>query len=318
VAVIENSKLAIIGAGAVGSSLAYASLIRGSAREIALYDVDRSRVEAEVADLAHGTPLSGTSVVEGGADLDVVAGANVVVITAGAKQHPGQSRLELAATNVDILRELMPRLVERAPDAVYVVVSNPCDVLAVAAVRFSGLPSSRVFASGTVLDSARLRRVLATRLGVSPASVHALIAGEHGDSEFPLWSSARIGPVPILEWRDASGSSVTRAELDAIADQVKNAAYAIIEGKGATNYAIGLAGTRIVEAILRDEGIVLPVSSVLDDYHGMSGVALSVPTIVDASGVDRVLDVAFDSQESELFAASAAAVRTTLDRLLLG
>jgi L-lactate dehydrogenase len=166
-----------------------------------------------------------------------------------------------------------------------------------------------------VLDSARLRRTLATRFRVSPASVHALIAGEHGNTEFPLWSSARIGPVPILEWRRETGSVVSRSELDAIADEVKNAAYSIIQGKGATNYAIGLAGARIVEAILRDEGIVLPVSSVLDDYHGVSGVALSVPTLVDASGIERVLDVSFDEEESERFAASAAAMRAELDQL---
>lgn len=317
VSIIENSKLAIVGAGAVGSSLAYASLIRGSAREIVLYDVDRRRVEAEVADLAHGTPLSGSSTVTGGADLDEVAGANVVVVTAGAKQHPGQSRLELAATNVGILRDLMPQLVERAPGAVYVIVSNPCDVLAVAAWRFSGLPRSRVFASGTVLDSARLRRLLATRLRVSPASVHALIVGEHGDSEFPLWSSARVGPVPILDWRRDTGSTVSRAELDAIAEEVKNAAYSIIEGKGATNYAIGLAGARIVEAILRDEGLVLPVAGVLDDYHGVSGVALSVPAVVDRSGIGRVLEISFDPEEEQRFAASAAAVRAALDQLEL-
>ena len=145
-AVIENSKLAIVGAGSVGTALAYASLIRGSAREITLYDLNRSKVEAEVADLAHGTPLSGSSTVDGGADVGVVSGANVVVITAGAKQDPGQTRMDLAATNVRILRDLMPQLVEQAPNAVYVIVSNPCDVLAVAAWKFSGLPKSRVFA----------------------------------------------------------------------------------------------------------------------------------------------------------------------------
>lgn len=313
-AVIENAKLTVIGAGAVGTSLAYAALIRESAREVALYDIDTARVDAEVLDLAHGTPFTGASRIQGGSDLAVVDGSNVVVVTAGAKQKPGQTRLELAGVNVGIIRDLMPELVERAPNAVFVIVSNPCDVLAVAAHRYSGLPASRVFASGTVLDSARLRWLLAARLGVAASSTHAMIIGEHGDSEFPLWSQARIGPIPLDHW-DAGHGPLERAELDRIADEVKNAAYTVIAGKGATNYAIGLSGARIVEAILRDEGAVLPVSSVLDGYHGVSGVALSVPSVVDATGVRRVIDVPFDDDEQQRFAASADTIRRSLDQL---
>ncbi len=311
----ENSRLAIIGAGAVGSSLAYASLIRGSAREVVLYDIDAPRAEAEVLDLAHGTPFVGSSTISGGGDLDAVAGAHVVVITAGAKQHPGQSRLDLAATNVGILRSLMPQLIERAPNAVYMLVTNPCDVLAVAAQRFSGLDPARVFSSGTVLDSSRLRWRLAERLGVAASSVHAMIIGEHGDSEFALWSQARIGPIPIREWADEAGARMSVEELDTLADEVKHAAYAVIAGKGATNYAIGLSGARIVEAILNDEGAILPVSSVLTDYHGVSGVALSVPSIVDAQGVSRVIDVPLSAEEERGLHASAATIRGSLDAL---
>ncbi len=313
--VIENSRLAVIGAGAVGSSLAYAALIRGSAREVVLYDIDSARVDAEVLDLAHGTPFTGSSRISGGADLGHIEGANIVVVTAGAKQHPGQSRLDLAGVNVGILRDLMPKLVERAPNAVFMLVTNPCDVLAVAAQRFSGLPAGRVFSSGTVLDSSRLRWRLAERFGVAASSVHAMIVGEHGDSEFPLWSQSRIGPIPIREWVDDAGESVSVEELDAIAYDVKNAAYAVIAGKGATNYAIGLSGARIVEAVLRDEGAVLPVSSVLDDYRGVSGVALSVPSIVDASGVSRVIDVPFSADEERALHASASAIRDSLAAL---
>lgn len=313
--VIENSKLAIVGAGAVGTSLAYATLIRRSAREVALYDVQTAKVEAEVLDLAHGTQFTGSSRVTGGSDLDVVSGANVVVITAGAKQHPGQSRLDLATTNVGILRDLMPGLVERAPNAVFVLVTNPCDVLAVAAQRFSGLPASRVFASGTVLDSSRLRWLLAERAGVSTSSVHAMIVGEHGDSEFPLWSQARIGPVPLLEWQSNDGSRLDAAELDGIADDVKTAAYRVIAGKGATNYAIGLSGARIVEAVLRDEGAILPVSSVLTDYRGVSGVALSVPSVVDASGVSRVIDLPYSVREEHQLHSSAETIAAALKSL---
>ncbi|MET0990482.1 MAG: L-lactate dehydrogenase [Glaciihabitans sp.] len=311
----EHSKLSIIGAGAVGASLAYAALIRESAREIALYDIQAEKVDAEVLDLAHGTQFTGASRITGGDDLDVVAGSDVIVITAGAKQHPGQTRLDLAATNVGILRGLMPGLVERSPDAVYILVTNPCDILAVAAQRFSGLPSERVFASGTVLDSSRLRWLLAERTGVSSSSVHAMIVGEHGDSEFPLWSQARIGPVPIMDWKPADRPPVSPAELDQLADDVKTAAYRVIAGKGATNYAIGLAGARIAEAVLNDEGAILPVSSVLDGYHGVSGVALAVPSIVDANGVSGVIEVPFSAKEEQQLHRSAETLRGTLANL---
>jgi L-lactate dehydrogenase len=314
-AAIENSKVAIIGAGAVGTSTAYAALIRESAREVALYDIQKDKVEAEVLDLAHGTQFTGSTRMSGGSDLAVVEGANVVVVTAGAKQHPGQSRLDLVGTNVGILTDLMPKLVERAPDAVFVIVSNPCDVLAVIAQRVSGLPASQVFSSGTVLDSSRLRWLLAERAGVSTSSVHAMIVGEHGDSEFPLWSGARIGPVPILEWQPAESAPFSAVELDQIADDVKNAAYRVIAGKGATNYAIGLSGARIIEAILHDEGAILPVSSVLQDYRGVSGLALSVPTVVDRTGIAQVIDVPFSAREEELFERSARALRETLGAL---
>jgi L-lactate dehydrogenase len=313
--VIENSKLAIVGAGAVGSSLAYAALIRESAREIVLYDVQKAKVDAEVLDLAHGTQFTGASRITGGDDIDVVTGANMVIITAGAKQNPGQSRLDLAATNVGILQKLLPPLVERAPNAVFMLVTNPCDVLAVAAQKITGLPAGRVFSSGTVLDSSRLRWLLAERAGVSTASVHAMIVGEHGDSEFPLWSGARIGPVPLLEWKPTHAEPITASELDDIAEQVKTAAYRVIEGKGATNYAIGLSGARIAEAVLRDEGAVLPVSSMLENYHGVSGVALSVPSVVDATGVARVIDVPFSVHEEGLLQASAAALKKSLSDL---
>lgn len=304
--VVENSKLSVIGAGSVGTSLAYAALIRESASKVALYDIAREKVEAEVLDLAHGTQFARASV-SGGADLDVVAGSHVVVITAGAKQQPGQSRMELAGTNVGILERLLPGLLERAPDAVYVLVTNPVDVLTLAAQRISGLPRERVFGSGTVLDTSRLRWLLARRAGVTTASVHADIVGEHGDTEFPLWSNARIGPVPILDWR--GGEPFTRGELDGIAHEVRNAAYTVIRGKGATNYAIGLTGARIVEAVLRDERAVLPVSTVLSGVRGIDGVALSLPSVVGGDGAAVVAETPMSDDEEALLAASADAIR---------
>ncbi|MEH0108518.1 L-lactate dehydrogenase [Tersicoccus sp. MR15.9] len=309
---LTRTKLAIVGAGAVGTSLAYAALIRGSAREVALFDVATEKVEAEVLDLAHGTQFTGSSTVVGGDDIGVVAGADVVVITAGAKQQPGQTRLDLAGANIAILRSVLPRLLEQAPDAVYVLVTNPCDVLTVAAQQISGLPSHRVFSSGTVLDTSRLRWLISRKAGVATSSVHATIVGEHGDSEFPLWSSATIGLVPIRDWTVDGRQLFTWEYLEQLTDQVVNAAYTVIRGKGATNYAIGLSGARIVEAVLRHEDAVLPVSSVLDDYAGVSGVALSVPTVVGGSGIERVLEVPMNGRELGLLQDSAATLRRSL------
>ncbi|MEE6390044.1 MULTISPECIES: L-lactate dehydrogenase [Microbacterium] len=308
--IIENSKLTVVGAGSVGSSVAYAALIRGSARHVALYDIATEKVEAEVLDLAHGTQFTGSSDIIGGSDISVAAGSHVVVITAGAKQNPGQTRTELAGVNAGIIRRMMPELLSVAPNAVYVIVTNPCDVLTVIAQQETGLPPERIFASGTVLDTSRLRWKLGERAGVSTASVHAHIIGEHGDTEFPLWSRATIGTVPILDWETPEHPRFTLEELDEIAVDVRDAAYKVIQGKGATNYAIGLSSARIVEAILRDEHAVMPVSTVLRDFHGIDGVALSVPSIVSAAGAVPIRTTAFSDRELHLLRQSADALTT--------
>jgi L-lactate dehydrogenase len=313
---MRNSKLSIIGAGSVGSSLAYAALIRNSARHVVLYDINEAKVTAEVLDLAHGTPFVGSSSISGGAHIDVTSGSDVVVITAGAAQKPGQTRLELAGINANILRSMLPELIRLSPDAVFILVTNPCDVLTVVADEFAGLPPGRVFSSGTVLDSARLRWLVAEAAGVAPSNVHAIIMGEHGDSEFPLWSSATIGQIPLAEWTTADGRVLfSRQNLEQLTTDVARAAYRIIEGKGATNYAIGLSGARIVEAIIRNEQAILPVSSVLRGYRGIDDIALSVPSVVGAGGVQRVLDVPLDKHELQLLHASADALRTSLSHI---
>lgn len=307
------TKLTIVGAGSVGASLAYAALIRGTAHDIVLTDVNEKKVNAEVLDLAHGTPFIGPSHITGGTDLALTENSDVIVITAGAKQEPGQSRLDLAATNIRILENLLPELQKRSPDAVFMLVTNPCDILTVHAHRITGLPAGRVFSSGTVLDSARLRWLIAEAAGVDTANVHALILGEHGDSEFPYWSGATIGQIPIRDWTTTSGNHLfTRDALEHLTTDVARAAYRIIEGKGATNYAIGLSGARIIEAILRNEQAILPVSTVLTDYHGITGIALSVPSIVGAGGTQRVLDIPFDAHELAKLHSSADTLAETL------
>lgn len=316
----RTTKVAIVGAGSVGATMAYAVLMRGAARTVALYDINAAKVEAEVLDIGHGIQFMPMADVIGSDDIGVCAGADVVVITAGAKQRPGQSRLDLAEATVSLVRSLMPQLVRVAPDAVYLMVTNPVDIVTYAAVRTCDLPPGRIFGSGTVLDSSRLRYLLAQHTGVAVQNIHAYIAGEHGDTEIPLWSSAAIGSVPLVRWPGVArpdGSVVgglTAADRDRIAREVVTSAYRIIEGKGATNYAVGLAGSRIVEAVLGDEGRVLPVSSLLQHYLGIDDVCLSVPSVVGGEGVRTTLEVSMSDEELAGLRASADALRDVARR----
>ena len=306
---LRRNKVVIVGAGAVGATLAYASLIRGVAHDVVLYDMNASKVEAEVLDLRHGLQFVPRAEVHGSDDVAVCEGADVIAITAGAKQKPGQTRLELVGTNVEICRALIPKLLAVAPDAVIVMVTNPVDVLTLAALKFSGLPSHRVLGSGTVLDSSRFRDLIARHFGVAPQSVHAVIAGEHGDSEFPLWSTATVGAIPVQDFSMPGAARLDIAAAERIAREVVTAAERIIRGKGATNYAVGLAATRVIEAVVRDENGVLPVTSLLDGHFGLSGVCLSLPSVVNRSGVAAVLDVPMSERELELLQTSAKLVR---------
>ncbi len=305
------SKLSVIGAGSVGASVAYASLIRGSASVVALYDIATQKVNAEVADLAHGTQYT-PSVIVGGDDISVVKDSDVVIITAGARQKPGQSRLDLAGVNAGILKSLMPQLVEQAPDALYVIVTNPCDVMTVVAQKVSGLDPSRVFSTGTMLDSSRLRYLISQRTNVAVTNVHAMIVGEHGDSELPVWSNASIGSVPIKEWLVHGQSVFTTEELNNLAHEVVEAAYKIIAGKGATNYAIGLTGARLTEALLTPKRTILPLSTIIDGYLGLHGVALSMPTLVSSAGIKRIVEIDFSPEEKKRFLESAATIEQNL------
>jgi L-lactate dehydrogenase len=304
----HTTKIAIVGAGSVGSTLAYACLIRGVAPTVALYDLDSAKVRAEVLDLRHGLQFVPRAEVMGSDEIAVCAGADVIAITAGAKQRPGQTRLELAGTNVRMCETLVPQLLEVAPDAIIVMVTNPVDVLTYAALTFSGLPRERVLGTGTVLDSSRLRDLLARHTGVAVQSVHAWIAGEHGDSEFPLWSTATVGSLPLREFSLGGRPALDDVTEARIARDVVTAAERIIRGKGATNYAIGLAGTRVIEAIVRDEGRVLPVTSLIDGVAGLHDVCLSLPSVVDRRGVIGVLDVPMSQSERTLLAESAMTV----------
>jgi L-lactate dehydrogenase len=309
---MNGSKVAVIGAGGVGATIAYAALINGVGREIALYDIDADKVRAEVLDLNHGLRFTPTARVVGSDQLDICADADIIVITAGAKQRPGETRMDLAGRNTDIFRDLVPSLVERSPGAVLLVVTNPVDVLTYVALQLSGLPPSRVIGSGTVLDTSRLHFLLAERCGVAVSNVHATIAGEHGDSEFALWSSASIGTVPLQQWVTPTGESLADDELDEIAEHVKHAAYDIIRGKGATTYAIGLAVTSIVGSILNDEHRIMPVSTFQEGEHGIVDVCLSMPAVIGGTGVIRRMEVPLTGEEQRRLDASADTIRQTI------
>ena len=311
---VNRRKISVIGAGSVGSSLAYACLIRGSADIVCLYDINKDKVEAEVADLAHGTQFTPASVM-GGADIKDTVDSDIVFITAGAKQKPGQTRLDLAGVNAGILKSLMPQLLEQSPNALFVLVTNPCDVLTVVAQNISGLPSSRVFSTGTMLDTSRLRWLIRQWANVAQRHVHATIVGEHGDSEFPLWSIAQISGVPIHEWKVGGESVFTDEVLDDLAHEAAFAAYKIIEGKGATNYAIGLTGARLAEALLGANRSILPLSSVIDDVHGIKNVALSMPCVVSREGIEGVVPVPMSDGEITKLHASAERLKDSLSSL---
>jgi L-lactate dehydrogenase len=268
-----------------------------------------------VLDLNHGLQFVPQATVIGSDDIEVCRGADLVVITAGAKQKPGQTRLELAEANVALSRAIVPQLLEVAPDAILLLVTNPVDVITYAALKYSGLPPRRVFGSGTVLDSSRLRLLVAEHCGVAVQNVHAYIAGEHGDSEIPLWSSATIGSVPLLAWDVPGRPPLDAAARDEILRRVVGAAGEIIRGKGATNYAVGLAAARVIEAVLRDEHQVLPVSSLLDGVVGISDVCLSLPSVVDRDGVDTVLPSPLSEEETEGLRRSADTVRGVIKSL---
>jgi L-lactate dehydrogenase len=314
-ATATTTKIAVVGAGSVGATLAYACLLRGIGRTIALYDINAEKTRAEVLDLNHGLQFVPQATVVGSDDIEVCRGADLVVITAGAKQKPGQTRLELAEANVALSRAMVPGLLEVAPDAILLLVTNPVDVVTYAALRYSGLPPRRVFGSGTVLDSSRLRLLVAEHCGVAVQSVHAYVAGEHGDSEIPLWSSAAIGSVPLLAWDVPGRPPLDAAAREEIHRRVVGAAAEIIRGKGATNYAVGLAASRIIEAVLRDQRQVLPVSSLLEGQAGIADVCLSLPSVVDRLGVELVLPSPLSDEEAAGLRRSADMVKGVVKRL---
>ena len=307
-------RVAIVGAGNVGATFAYALLISGLASEIVLIDANYRKAEGEAMDLNHAVPLSRTARVWAG-DYPDCAGAAITVITAGANQKPGETRLDLATRNADIFRQIVPKVVQNNPNGIILVATNPVDVLSYATWKISGLPAQRVFGSGTILDTARFRFMLSQHFGVDPRSVHAYIIGEHGDSEVPAWSIANIAGMNFQQFCEQHGLGCDLADLHQIFEQTRDAAYHIIERKGATYYAVASGLVRIVESVLRDEGSVLSVSSLIQDYYGINNIFLSLPTVVDRGGVERVLRLKLNDTEREGLLHSAQVLQNLTAKL---
>jgi L-lactate dehydrogenase len=308
------SRVAVVGVGNVGASFAYAVVLSGLASELVLIDQDERRAEGEAMDLAHAVPFTKPIRVWAG-DYEDCRGAAVTVITAGAAQKPGESRRALVERNAAIFGQIVPRVAAENPDGIILVTTNPVDVLTYRAWQLSGLPASRVIGSGTILDTARFRALLSEHFGVDPRSVHAFIAGEHGDSEVPIWSSANIAGMHLDDFCTANGLEYDAAAMTAIFERTRDAAYEIIERKGATYYAVGAGLLRIVEAIIRDQRTVLSVSSLITDYYGISDVYFSLPCVVHRDGVERLLRLDLSPTEAAGLRRSAAVLRSMLDDL---
>ena len=311
----EARKVVIVGAGAVGSTFVYALAQSGIVDEIALIDINCELADGQVLDLIHGQPFFPSIKIYRGEKKDY-SNAQVIVITAGAKQRPGESRLVLLQRNATIIGSIVDDITEQNSSGVIVVVSNPVDVLTYIAYQKSSWPKERVIGSGTVLDSARFRSLLSRHCGVDVHNTHAYILGEHGDSEFAAWSMTHIAGMPINDYCPiCMKCDDWDKERDEIVEEVRKSAYHIIDYKGATYFAIGMALVRIIEAIVRNQRSVLTVSTILDGEYGLSDVCLSVPSVVSTSGAERVIVANLTAQEKEALSQSASIIKNAIVEL---
>ncbi|MDD3320374.1 MAG: L-lactate dehydrogenase [Paludibacter sp.] len=298
-------KIAIIGAGNVGSTFAFSLMISGLAREIVLIDKNESLAIGECMDLNHGLSFAHPTRIYP-AGYEGCVDADIVVITAGANQKPTETRTDLVTKNVAIFKEIVPAVAKYAKDAILLVVTNPVDILTYVTLKLSGFPSNRVIGSGTVLDTARLKYMISDYSKVDSSNIHAYIIGEHGDTELPVWSNATIGGMDIETYcSEYAKQGNAKNELKEIFEKVKNSAYEIIKRKGATNYSIALSLVKITRSILRDENSILPVSTLITDYYGVSDVCISIPSIVNITGVEQYVRLELSEEEENLFQHSA-------------
>jgi len=299
-------KISIVGSGFVGSATAYAMVLRRVASEILLVDVNPTLARAQAEDILHATPFSNPVQISAG-DYPDLAGSSVVVLACGANQRPGETRLQLLERNAKIFEQVTAKVVRHAPEAILLVASNPVDVMTHVVMAVGGLPPGRVIGSGTILDTARFRVLLGEHFGISSQSVHTYVLGEHGDSEVLIWSSAKIGGLPLPEFAEQTGKQLTAETKASIEDGVRRAAYRIIEGKGATYYGIGAGLARIAQAVRDDERAVLTVSNV--GLKGDEGVCLSLPRVISGVGITSTLQPSLSAEEHEALSRSADILR---------
>lgn len=309
---VNLRKVAMIGCGFVGSASAFCLMQSGLFSEMVLLDVNKDKAEGEALDIAHGVPLTRPMKIYAG-DYDDIVDAAIIVITAGANQKPGETRLDLVKKNVAILKSIIPEIANRHCRGILLVVSNPVDILTYAALKISGFPKSRVIGSGTVLDTSRLKHLLGEHLGVDSRSVHAFIIGEHGDSEIAAFSSANVSGIPVHEFCELRGFYHHEKATKEFADKVKNSAYVIIEKKQATYYGIAMAVKRICEVILRDEKSILPISTLMEGAYGIRDVVLSMPAIVGKDGVELQVPIALSEEELKSLQESAALLKEVIE-----
>lgn len=309
-----TGKVGLVGTGFVGASFAYSLMQQGLANELVLIDMDKGRAEGEAMDLNHGLPFVGPMRIYAGDYADLV-GAEVTVITAGANQKPGETRLDLLVKNAGIMRAIIPEVVKYNPNGLIVIASNPVDIMTFIACETAGLRPGQIIGSGTILDTARFRYLLGDYYQVDPRSVHAYIIGEHGDSELAVWSLANIAGVRLKDFVGSNGKAYDSVAMETIFHQTRTAAYEIIQRKKATYYAIGLGLLTIVDAILKDRHSVLTVSTPLSGQFGVQDMAISLPSVVGRNGMEEVLNIQLSDEEIDLFQQSAATLKENMKRM---
>ena len=311
---INIQKAAVIGCGFVGSTIAYALMQKGTFSELVLLDANHAKAEGEAMDISHGLPFAHAMDIREG-DYEDIADASVVIITAGANQKPGETRLDLVQKNAAIMRSIIREIKRVKCEGILLIVSNPVDILTQVALEGSGFPKERVIGSGTVLDTARLKYLVSEKLKVDSRNVHAFIVGEHGDSELAVWSCANIYGIGLEDFAKMRGYSEFEKEKDEIYHAVRDSAYEIIERKGATYYGIGMAAARIAESIVRDSHTVAPVSVSLNGEYGLSGLCLSIPTVIGRDGAEQILEINFSEEENRKLRESADELKNVLAQL---
>lgn len=312
---VNPRKAAVIGCGFVGSATAFTLMQSRLFSELVLLDVNMEKADGEAKDIAHGIPFAGQMKIYAGT-YDDAADAAIIIITAGANQKPGETRLDLVQKNTAIYQSIIPEIVKRDFGGILLIVSNPVDILTYVALKLSGLPENRVLGSGTVLDTARLKYALGEHLGVDSRSVHSFIIGEHGDSEIAAWSSTNVSGIPLNDFCEMRGHFNHDAAIDAIAEKVKNSAYEIISKKQATYYGIAMSVKRICECIVRNERSILPVSAMMHGEYGIEDITLSMPAIVGIGGVETHVPIALSEEEAEKLVESAKKLKEVAKGLI--